>query len=94
MNKADFKDWKVERHSNRDIAFMFGVDVEQESTNQLRLTCTYIESPEAVNRKEFKQIEFWIYKEEAAKLGSILTRLASSNGAIDHLPEPCETTIQ
>ena len=36
---------------------------------------SYIESSAAIERKEFKQLEFWMFKEDGDKLAKVLTRL-------------------
>ena len=36
---------------------------------------SYIGSSAAIERKEFKQLEFWMFKEDGDKLAKVLTRL-------------------
>src|SRR5580693_2505629 len=83
METNEYADWTVEPHKQNDLAFLFGVDVEEETDSRLRVLLTYIESPAAIERKEFKQLEFWMFKEDGAKLASVLTRLTASNGMGD-----------
>jgi hypothetical protein len=83
METNEYADWTIEPRKQDDLAFLFGVDVEEETDSRLRLLVTYIESPAAIERKEFKQLEFWMFKEDGAKLASVLTRLTASNGTGD-----------
>jgi hypothetical protein len=75
METNEYADWKIAPNTQDDLAFLFGVDVEEETDSRLRLLVTYIESPAAIERKEFKQLEFWMFKEDGAKLAKVLTRL-------------------
>jgi hypothetical protein len=75
MAENEYADWTVAPNQQDELAFLFGVDVEEETDSRLRLLVTYIESPPAIERKEFKQLEFWMFKEDGAKLASVLTRL-------------------
>lgn len=79
-NRSEFADWTIEEHSGHDC-FLFRTNVDDEEKGRLSLTCTYIESPEAVDRKEFKQIRFWMYKEDAMKLADVILRVSLSSGA-------------
>jgi len=79
-NRNEIEDWTIEKHKGDDC-FVFHSEVDDEKQGRLSLTCTYIESPEAVDRKELKQIRFWMYKDEAAELANIILRVASSGSA-------------
>ena len=75
METNEYADWTIAPNTQDDLAFLFGVDMEEVTDSRLRLLVTYIESPAAIERKEFKQLEFWMFKKDGAKLAKVLTRL-------------------
>jgi hypothetical protein len=93
MAENEYADWTIAPNMQDDLSFLFGVDVEEETDSRLRLLVTYIESPAAIERKEFKQLKFWMFEEDGAKLARVLTRLTASTSTGDETaPTDASTT--
>lgn len=55
--------------------------------NVLSMKITYAESSEALTKRDFKQMKFWMYKKEAVGLGEFILEAARPSREASEFPE-------
>jgi hypothetical protein len=85
MKPEDFKEFEKalnNRHTEDSFPILKsetnGQPDDEGNTDVMSLRFTYAESPEDLSKRKFKQIKFWMYKQEAAEIGEIMYKTATA----------------